>query len=47
MADPGVREKLASLGNDPMDMPPMNLRGSCAARLKTMPALKPAGIKPQ
>ena len=48
LADPGVREKLASLGNDPMDMPPEEfarfVRSEMADYAKVV---KAAGIKPQ
>ena len=48
LADPGVREKLANLGNDPMDMPPEDfarfVRSEMDAYARIITA---AGIKPQ
>jgi tripartite-type tricarboxylate transporter receptor subunit TctC len=48
VADPGVREKLASLGNDPMDMPPDEFAKFVRSEIEDYArVVKAAGIKPQ
>ena len=48
IADPGVREKLASLGNDPMDMPPDEFARFVRSEIEDyLRVVKAAGIKPQ
>ena len=48
IADPGVREKLTSLGNDPMDMPPEEFARFVRSEIDDYSRLvKAAGIKPQ
>ena len=48
LADPGVREKLASLGNDPMDMPPDEFGRFMRSEMDDyFKVVKAAGIKPQ
>ena len=48
IAEPGVREKLASLGNDPMDMPPEEFARFVRSEMEDYArVVKGAGIKPQ
>ena len=48
LMDPGVREKLASLGNDPMDMPPDEFARFVRSEIEDYArVVKAAGIKPQ
>jgi tripartite-type tricarboxylate transporter receptor subunit TctC len=48
IADPGVREKLASLGNDPMDMSPDEFARFVRSEMEDYArVVKAAGIKPQ
>jgi tripartite-type tricarboxylate transporter receptor subunit TctC len=48
LADPGVREKLAGLGNDPMDMPPDEFARFVRSEIEDYGrVVKAAGIKPQ
>ncbi len=48
LADPGVREKLASLGNDPMDMGPDEFARFVRSEIEDYSrVVKAAGIKPQ
>ncbi|MFM9980961.1 MAG: Bug family tripartite tricarboxylate transporter substrate binding protein [Burkholderiales bacterium] len=48
IADPGVREKLASLGNDPMDMAPDEFARFVRSEIEDYSrVVKAAGIKPQ
>ena len=48
IADPGVRDKLASLGNDPMDMPPDEFARFVRSEIEDYSrVVKAAGIKPQ
>ncbi len=48
IADPGVREKLAALGNDPMDMPPDEFARFVRSEIEDYArVVKAAGIKPQ
>lgn len=48
LADPGVREKLANLGNDPMDMPPDEFARFVRSEIDDYArVVKAAGIKPQ
>ena len=48
IADPGVREKLASLGNDPMDMPPDEFARFVRSEMEDYArVVRAAGIKPQ
>ena len=48
IGDPGVREKLASLGNDPMDMPPDEFARFVRSEIEEYArVVKAAGIKPQ
>jgi len=48
LADPGVKEKLIALGNDPMDMPPAEFAKFVREEISTYAAvIKAAGIKPQ
>jgi tripartite-type tricarboxylate transporter receptor subunit TctC len=48
LADPGVREKLAALGNDPMDMPPDEFARFVRSEMEDYArVVKAAGIKPQ
>ena len=48
LADPGVREKLANLGNDPMDMPPEEFARFVRSEIEDYArVVKAAGIKPQ
>jgi tripartite-type tricarboxylate transporter receptor subunit TctC len=48
LADPAVREKLASLGNDPMDMPPDEFARFVRSEIEDYQrVVKAAGIKPQ
>jgi tripartite-type tricarboxylate transporter receptor subunit TctC len=48
LADPGVKEKLIALGNDPLDMPPAEFAKFVREEISTYAAvIKAAGIKPQ
>ena len=48
LADPGVREKLAKLGNDTLDMSPAEFAGFVREEMATYAIIiKAAGIKPQ
>jgi tripartite-type tricarboxylate transporter receptor subunit TctC len=48
VADPGVREKLAGLGNDPMDMPPDEFARFVRSEMEDYArVVKAAGLKPQ
>ena len=48
LADPGVREKLANLGNDPMDMPPDEFARYVREEMNVYArVIRDAGIKPQ
>ena len=48
IADPGVREKLASLGNDPMDMPPDEFARFVRSEMEDYArVVRATGIKPQ
>ncbi len=48
LADPGVKEKLANLGNDTMDMSPEEFAKFVREELETYAKIiKDAGIKPQ
>ncbi len=48
LADAGVREKLANLGNDPMDMPPDEFARFVRSEMEDYArVVKAAGIKPQ
>jgi tripartite-type tricarboxylate transporter receptor subunit TctC len=48
LADPGVREKLSSLGNDPMDMPPEDFARFVRAEMDAYARIiRAAGIKQQ
>jgi tripartite-type tricarboxylate transporter receptor subunit TctC len=48
LADPGVKEKLIALGNDTMDMPPVEFEKFVREEIDTYQrVIKAAGIKPQ
>ena len=48
LADPGVKEKLANLGNDPMDMSPQEFAKFVRSEIGDYQrVVRAAGIKPQ
>ena len=48
LSDPGVRERLAKLGNDPMDMTPAQFSQFVHQEVEDYArVIKAAGIKPQ
>ena len=48
LGDPGVKEKLLNLGNDPMDMSPQDFARFVRAEIEDYQrVVRAAGIKPQ